>query len=256
MFWGFDPALVSYMYGSPPGIMLLTVRALASAWFTYACLKTMVNYKRNRFYRFFFAAGLIWILALPLCAILILLASIVYRAVLLYIFELLITIYGHVAVAILWILFKFNRIFPFHKSVMLVQKKLKKKYRQGATALSGGFGVDAGSLDDMHYATAVDKAFEAAKSIKYKILALEDRSDELIHFLGELKSYHDLDDREEENKAASMTSASASGSVEEGGNLHHRVNISREGNEVVDGGENGKSNRELDLQEKRNSMEL
>ena len=52
--WGFDPALVTFLYESPPGALIQTMRFFSSLWFAYACWTTVrSNPQKRKFYAIF-----------------------------------------------------------------------------------------------------------------------------------------------------------------------------------------------------------
>ena len=66
----YSPEEIPYYYGSPPGMVLIGLRIFAAAWFYYGVYTTQVNFNMKKaFYRKFTFVGLLWMLYVPILAL-------------------------------------------------------------------------------------------------------------------------------------------------------------------------------------------
>ena len=54
--WGYDPALVTFLYSSPPGVLVQLTRIASAIWFLYASWTTFRSNPQNRKFYGLFAA--------------------------------------------------------------------------------------------------------------------------------------------------------------------------------------------------------
>lgn len=111
-----DDALISFVYSTGPGLIMILLRCIAGLWFNYACYTTRRGFKRKLgFYKKFAAGGTVWIMWLPFSA---LIASVYdsHRQKPVLNWSLLFGSFaGHFIMTILFYPDKNSEMFPFHQ---------------------------------------------------------------------------------------------------------------------------------------------
>merc|ERR1711988_1647169 len=242
---GKDPAAVTYLYDSPPGVVLQWLRVLAIVWFMYACHTTKVNYVTKKgFYFGFFIVGALWFAALPLQ---VLIANNVlalwYRSAFVVNVELTLNLTFYSGFVMFFWPSTFNRNFPFHAKTTEMEEPVVPKRRRSqtnqrrssrssnnngainnrfgnhnTTEIRGGTGtrvphpagfnpvnasglggsVGSGGRRSVSGGLAVGepetRIQNAIKTMRSKIAALHDVSDDIEYALGEIMEPFDEDD--------------------------------------------------------------
>jgi len=197
--------VVTYKLASTAGILYVLSRIFASIWFTYAVFTTYKNYASKRqFYKYFWLVFVIWIMSVPLEA---LLANGVvplwHREKFVIIMEYTFTLIGHTVLLALLIPSRYNKMFPFHaktsdmngkgmargtpskkgNAVLFNRTPSNSSFGRQRTSVSGGM---AAVFDD-----AIDRARELANTMRYKLMQIQDYSDDLVETLHAYESVGD-----------------------------------------------------------------
>jgi hypothetical protein len=202
--WNVDPGLVEYKFHSTAGELYVASRVLGATWFSYATFTTIKAYPSKRsFYRCFYAGYLAWILTVPI------LASIANGAIMIWhrekvviICETAFNFLGHVILlALLWPS-RYNKQFPFHAKTFHmdanghpVSTPSKKgtqvlfNKRPGRTSSSGRNRTHLTGGDG--FADPMDRAKELANTMRYKLMQIQDYSDDLVETLNTYESIED-----------------------------------------------------------------
>ncbi|KAJ1445068.1 rhodopsin-like GPCR transmembrane domain-containing protein [Pelagophyceae sp. CCMP2097] len=112
----FDPALLASRYESPPGYVLVALRAVALVWFVYACKTTLEKYRSKiGFYRKFLCVFGLWLAAKPTLAVAAAFVNDNTRTVFQLGGDLTLLLSAHLALAIMYYPdARCNKAFPFH----------------------------------------------------------------------------------------------------------------------------------------------
>ena len=163
--WGFDPALVTFLYESPPGALIQTMRFFSSLWFAYACWTTVrSNPQKRKFYAIFSSFFFVWIVIVPFLVIICTSrVSLSHRGQTMFLIEHVIMLIGHIVLTVLWTPSNFDRIFPFFVDRMTRSSNKTENSAAAATSsqnnvtssissnrlsLSGGNGGNGGNGGD------------------------------------------------------------------------------------------------------------
>ena len=111
-----DPATAAYHYESPPGVVLVSLRALMVVWFWYAASTTKRNYRHKvGFYAKFNAIFTLWLMAKPALVVAAVFLDDNERAVVVLIAELALAFAAHATLALMYYPdARCNKAFPFH----------------------------------------------------------------------------------------------------------------------------------------------
>lgn len=112
----FNRATSAYYYESPPGVVLVALRAVMCVWFWYASSTTKRNYKNKvGFYRKFNLVFTFWLVAKPALIIVAVFLDDNERAVVVLIAELSLMFLAHASLAFMYYPdARCNKSFPFH----------------------------------------------------------------------------------------------------------------------------------------------
>ncbi|KAJ8601796.1 hypothetical protein CTAYLR_006823 [Chrysophaeum taylorii] len=115
-FYVFDPAKTASHYESPPGVVLVSLRAAAVLWFWHAARTTARNYRSKiRFYRKFNAIFTLWLIAKPLLVLVGLAVDDNRRQIFILASDLALAFAAHASLAFLYLPnLRCNTAFPFH----------------------------------------------------------------------------------------------------------------------------------------------
>ena len=206
--WGFDPALVSFEFESPPGVLLRWTRAFAAVWFMYACWTTIRKYPEKRVpYMLYHAIFLVWILSMPiLTGIIAPLIAITYRQRVVFFLGCFTIFVAHCVMGLLWWPSRFAGNFPFLSEAG--SRKSTNTTMSSTNNSSNGLSSNAGK--NRVSMTGVDAhtqeieptraAFELVAQLRYQLLALQDHSEDL---------YEQIRDLHEENEEALLNGRKA-----------------------------------------------
>jgi hypothetical protein len=138
---GADPADITYLYESPPGFVLMCLRAYGLIWFLRAILITRVKYTRKRgFYWKFALLGSLWMIALPFqVGMANLVIAVHHRPKFVFAFSIVVNLLFLVAMFILFSPSRFNRSFPFHAKTS--DMEARPPASTGYTSSGGGGGA-------------------------------------------------------------------------------------------------------------------
>ncbi len=198
--WGFDPALVSFEFESPPGIMLSWMRVGSAVWFSYACWTTIRKYpEKRRFYAVYYIICALWIMSMPLVTgVIAPQVAITHRKRVVFFVECFSLFAAHLFMGALWWPSNFVETFPFLPEVG-AEKRHGQVVNQGSA--EGSF-MSSASRDrvaltggDAH-TQEIDPtraAFEMVSQLRFQLMALQDHSDDL---------YEHVRDMHEENEEA------------------------------------------------------
>lgn len=195
--WGFDPALIIYKYESPPGEIYVWIRLFSVVWFLYACSTTLRNYPtKSTFYRVFCFLFTLWLLAVPLSSIII--TNVIppwYRAISILVIEQITQFLAHTALIFIFWPSRFNRMFPFHATVAAMTSATSRANGGLASKSPGkhGFAGRTGSFSGRSrvnitgggagFEDPIKKARQLANSLRFKLMQLQDYSDDLVEAL-------------------------------------------------------------------------
>ena len=106
---------MSFDFESPPGILLLWMRASSAVWFSYACWTTLRKYpEKRRFYVAYYIIFAVWILSMPIMSgIVAPHISITYRKRVVFFVECCSLFAAHLFMGALWWPSNFVETFPF-----------------------------------------------------------------------------------------------------------------------------------------------
>jgi hypothetical protein len=199
--WSLEPGLVEYKYDTFAGELYVGARAVAAIWFTYAVFTTIRNYPSKRgFYRYFWFGYVLWILSVPIVAAIANVASIWAREYIVVITESVFNFLGHtVLLALLWPS-HYNKQFPFHaKTFHMEGGKLPTPSRKGTQVLfnKSGATMSSAGRERTHvsggsvFADPMERAKELANTMRYKLMQIQDYSDDLVETLNTYESVAD-----------------------------------------------------------------
>lgn len=117
-FYIYDPGRSTYHTDSPPGYVLVSLRALAIVWFGYAAHTTLRNYpSKSEFYRKFNFIFAQWLVAKPIVVVVALFLDDKKRQLVVFTSELSLALIAHGSLAFMYYPdSKYNSAFPFHAS--------------------------------------------------------------------------------------------------------------------------------------------
>jgi hypothetical protein len=201
----YEAGTVQYKLASTPGVLYVFSRIFASMWFTYAVFTTYKNYaSKRKFYKLFYSCFICWTMSVPLEAVMANgVIDIWHREKFVVIMEYIFTMLGHVSLLILLIPSRYNKQFPFHaktthmdgkglphgtpsrkgNSVLFNKTGSQGSFGRQRTSLSGGMG----NIFD----NAIDRAKELANTMRYKLMQIQDYSDDLVETLHAYESVGD-----------------------------------------------------------------
>lgn len=155
----YNPEEIPYYYGSPPGVALAVLRVFAALWFYYAVYTTQSNFNmKKRFYRKFTIVGLLWMLYIPILALLGLGIEDTTRNITLNVIQLLCVSFGQYALVFMYNpSTRFNRSFPFHAKTSdeLGMRKGVKRWADNMRSTQRGAGADGGGDGGVQINTTV-----------------------------------------------------------------------------------------------------
>jgi len=202
-----DPALVTFMYESPPGRLIQSIRFISSFWFLYACWTTFrSNPQKRSFYKIFTLFFFLWFISVPfltmICSTYVALTS---RGQAMFYIEHVNILIGHFILTVLWTPSNFDRIFPFfenrmHTNVGSQSSSHVQSLGNNRMSLSGGSttfnnpgtvngaaGVPADTMNSNQ------KALYIAASLKYRLMMMQDQTDDLVDAITQLNEETEID---------------------------------------------------------------
>jgi hypothetical protein len=201
--WGFDPALVTFLHESPPGIMVQIARIVSAFWFLYACWTTIRSNPQNRrFYSVFTSVFFVWILIVPIYALgLSYSVAITYRGEVMFLVEQINMLVGHVLLTMLWSPSKFDSIFPFYENK--IHRKKRNQQQQQRDGSSGNGSISSTSNNNTSRLSVSnnmeddlsenEKALFLASSLRYRLMQLQDKTDDLVEAITTLNEDIEVD---------------------------------------------------------------
>merc|ERR1719231_1333204 len=146
----YNPEEIPYYYGSPPGVALVVLRVFAAVWFYYAVYTTQANFNmKKRFYRKFTFVGMIWMLYIPILALIGLAVEDTTRNIVITTMQLLCVFIGQFALLMMYNPnTRFNKSFPFHAKTSddLGMRKGVKRWAENMRSTQRG--PEAGTESD------------------------------------------------------------------------------------------------------------
>jgi len=117
--YSYDASIITFRYAQPPGILYAFLRILAWLWFLRALRTTFLNYSRKkRFYRKFTIFFSIWLMLLPLLALVTISLNPMTQTLFLNAWEYTLVFIGQFILLLLYNpVLKYNSSFPFHQRV-------------------------------------------------------------------------------------------------------------------------------------------
>ena len=165
----FNPATSAYHYESPPGFVLVSLRALVCVWFWYAASTTKKHYKNKLgFYQKFNAFFTLWLVAKPVSIVVAAFLKDNERAVVVLNIELFLVFAAQATLACMYYPdARCNKAFPFHANSS-VDLGISAAFMPGAEGdyespdvlkdEDNGVDLDTGAPTHRGYAGAIDGA--------------------------------------------------------------------------------------------------
>ena len=187
-----DPASVTYIYGTPPGLMLVLLRCFAAVWFTYAVYTTKRKYRsKRRFYTKFYAFFVLYLLGLPALVWVATAVDLYVRAKLLNGIELALLFVAQAVLAVMYNpALSLNKSFPFHANTGAMERpRIDMRRGRGSNnrgsaldALPGGRARRAG--DDSFSQLNMEKAGQMTRKLKSAVALIDRYVADLVEYIG------------------------------------------------------------------------
>jgi hypothetical protein len=191
---------VSFDFESPPGILLLWMRASSAVWFSYACWTTLRKYpEKRRFYVAYYIIFAVWILSMPIMSgIVAPHISITYRKRVVFFVECCSLFAAHLFMGALWWPSNFVETFPFLPEVGAEKQPGRVGSQCGGegNVISSASRARVALTGGSAHVQEIDPtrtAFEMVSQLRFQLMALQDHSDDL---------YEHVRDMHEENEEA------------------------------------------------------
>jgi hypothetical protein len=178
-----DPGEVTYIYDTPPGLLLVLCRFAAFGWLQYSLYTTRRNYKgKRRFYQKYNLFASTWILTLPVFVLINRALDVWVRAKVMLLLNSCVSMVTHAVLLIMYNPRPFFgtfvvKSFPFHATTVAMLRNRKE----------GDLSKVQSNVGDIFSDFHVNRATELSQKVRQGLAVLQSYTSDLFAFLGEIK---------------------------------------------------------------------